>query len=105
VDTPQKLPRIRRKTFYVTALPFGIDGVVCQRRFARTAQPRNHGKRVARNIDVDIFQVIDPGAFDNDGIVQFLMDGNNMMVQTYNSTANLRFFLDAGKKILFYIWL
>ena len=54
----EELPRIGRQRFHVTTLTLGIDRVERQRRLARPGQARDHHKFVARNIDVDVLEVV-----------------------------------------------
>ena len=54
----QELPRIGRKAFHIAALAFGIDRVEGERGFARARKPGNHRQRVARDLDIDILQVV-----------------------------------------------
>ncbi len=54
----QKLPGIGRQAFDIAPLPFGIDRVKGQRRLARARQAREHHQLVARNIQIDILQVM-----------------------------------------------
>ena len=54
----QELARVGRKRFDVAPLPFRVDRVEGQRGFARSAQPGDHGKAVARNFDVDVLQIV-----------------------------------------------
>lgn len=65
----QKLPRIRRKAFDITPLPFGIQRVKRQRRLAAARQPRYHHQLVARNVQIDVFQIMRARAADADGVV------------------------------------
>ena len=54
----QKLARIGGQAFDIAPLPFGINRVKGERGFARARQPGDHHQFVARNIDVDVFQVV-----------------------------------------------
>ena len=54
----QELPRIGRQRLDVAALAFGIDGVERERGFAGARQAREHHQLVARNFDVDVFQIV-----------------------------------------------
>ena len=40
-------------------MPLGIDGVKGERRFARPRQPRENHEFVARDGDIDIFEIVD----------------------------------------------
>ena len=60
----EKLPGVRRQRLYITALSLGINRVKRQRRFARAAQPGDHGERVARDLNADVLQIVLPGAPD-----------------------------------------
>ncbi len=67
----QELARVRRKRFHVAALALGIDGVECQRGFAGAAEPGDHREGVARDLHVDIFEVVLAGAVHGDAFEHF----------------------------------
>jgi len=54
----EELARIGRKTFDITALAFRIDRIKGKRGFARARKPRHHDQLVARQIEIDIFQIV-----------------------------------------------
>src|SRR5262249_55497077 len=54
----QELARIGGQRLNITALAFGIDGVEGERGFARARQPGEHHELIARDLDVDVFQVV-----------------------------------------------
>ena len=58
VHLAEELPRVAGQRFNVAALTLGVDGVERQRRFARAGQTGEHHQLVARNLDVDVFQVV-----------------------------------------------
>src|SRR5450432_3074311 len=62
----QKLPRVGRERFDVTTLPFGVDRVEGQRRLSGTRQTRDHHQLVARDLDVDVLEVVLARALDDD---------------------------------------
>ena len=62
----QELPRIGREGFDIAPLPLRIDGVEGQRGFPRPRQPRDHGQRVPRDVEVEVLQVVFPRAADSD---------------------------------------
>ena len=64
----QELARVGRQALDVAPLPLGIDGVERQRRLARPRQPREHDQRVARDLEVDVLQVVLARAPDVDGL-------------------------------------
>src|SRR5207247_92608 len=64
----KKLASVRRERFYVAALSLGVDRIERQRRLSRTRQPRDDGKLVAWNPDVDVFEVVFPGTPDEQRI-------------------------------------
>ncbi len=64
----QKLARVGRERFDVAALALGVDGVEGERRFAGSAQPGDDGEGVARNLDVDVLQVVLPCAVHGDAV-------------------------------------
>ncbi len=57
-----EVARVGRKSLDVAALPFGVDGVECQRRLAAAAQTRNHRECIARNGGIDVAQVVNSRA-------------------------------------------
>ena len=65
----QKLPRIRRQALHITPLSLGIQRVKRQRRFAAARQTRYHHQLVARNVQIDVFQIMRARAADADGVV------------------------------------
>jgi hypothetical protein len=54
----QELPRIGRQAFDIAPLPFGIQRVEGQARLARARQAGDHHQLVARNVQVDVLQVV-----------------------------------------------
>ena len=65
----QELARVGRQALDVAALALGIDGVEGERGLARARQPREHDQRVARDLEVDVLQVVLARAADVDGPV------------------------------------
>ena len=68
VHDRQKLARIRRQRLDVAALAFRIKSVKCQRRLARTRQTRDHDQPLARQVEIDVAQVVGTGTADADGL-------------------------------------
>ena len=62
----QKLPRVGGKALDIAALALGINRVEGERGFARAGQPGEHHQPVARNIEIDIFEVMLARAADGD---------------------------------------
>ena len=56
----QELARVGRQRFHIAPLSLRVDRVEGQRRLAGAAQPRDHGEGIARDLDVDILQVVLP---------------------------------------------
>ncbi len=54
----QELAGVGRQRFDIAALAFGIDGVEGQGRFARSRQAGDHHQLVARNVDIDILEIM-----------------------------------------------
>src|SRR4029078_3206490 len=54
----EELPRIGREGLDVATLAFGVDRVEGERGFARARQSGEHDETVARNGDVDVFQIV-----------------------------------------------
>ena len=62
----EELARIGRQRFDVAPLALGIDGVERQARFAAARQPGDHRQRIARDVDVDILEIMLARAADGD---------------------------------------
>src|SRR5205085_2616080 len=62
----EKLPRISRQALDIAALPLGIDRVKGERGFPRARQPGDDDQAVARQVDIDILQIVFPRAADAD---------------------------------------
>ena len=54
----EKLARVGGEGFDVAALSFGVDGVEGERGFAGAAKSGDDGEGVARDLDVDIFEIV-----------------------------------------------
>ena len=67
----EELARVRRQAFDVAALAFGVDGIEGERGFARARQSREHDKRVARDFEIDVLQIVLARAAHVDGLVRF----------------------------------
>jgi hypothetical protein len=53
----------------VPALAFGVDGVEGERRLAGSRETGDDDQPIARQVDVDVLQVVDAGAADGDPVV------------------------------------
>ncbi len=62
----EELPGIARKALEIPALAFGINRVKSQRALSRAAHTGQDHQAVARQVDVDILQVVHAGAADLD---------------------------------------
>ncbi len=62
----QELPRVGRERLHVAALTLGVERVEGERRLARARQARDHHEAIARDADVDVAEVVLPGAADHD---------------------------------------
>ena len=65
----QELPGVGREAFDVLPLALGIEGVEGQRAFARAARAGDDHEPVARQIEVDVPQVVHPRPADTDAVV------------------------------------
>ena len=59
---PHKLTGIRTKTFHIPALPFIVNRIESQRRFAAATHTRKHHQFILGDSDVNVFQVVFPCA-------------------------------------------
>ena len=62
----QELAGIGRQALDIAALALGIDGVEGERRLARARQAGQHRQGVARNLDIDILEIVLARAADGD---------------------------------------
>ncbi len=68
VHAAEELPRVARQRLDVSALAFGIERVERQGGFSRAGQAGHHHQAVAGKGDVDVFQIVLPGAPDDDAV-------------------------------------
>src|SRR5450432_1212877 len=64
----KELAGIRRQRFDVAALAFGVDRVERERGLARAGQAGNHDQAVARQLQIDVFEVVRAGTADADEV-------------------------------------
>ena len=65
----QKLAGVGGQALHIAALPFRIQRVKRQAGLARTTQARDHHQLVARNVQIDVFQVVRARTPDADGLL------------------------------------
>ena len=66
----EELPRVGGQRLDVAALAFGVDRVEGERRLARARQAGDDDQLVARDVDVDVLEVVDAGAAYRDPVVR-----------------------------------
>ncbi len=54
----EELARIGAQRLDVAALPLGIDGVEGEAGFARAGQAGDHRQRLARDVDIDVLEIV-----------------------------------------------
>ena len=64
----EELARVGRERLDVAPLPLGVDRVEGKARLARAGEPGDHDQRVAGQLDVDVLEVVLPGARDDDSL-------------------------------------
>ena len=84
----QELARVGRQALDVAALALGIDRVERQRGLARAGQPREHDQRVARDLQVDVLQVVLARAADMDRLAGRGARGLGGLAHERGSSAN-----------------
>ena len=62
----EELPGVRGERLHVAALSLGEERVERQRRLARAGQPREHHQLVARQVEVDVLEIVLARAADRD---------------------------------------
>ena len=68
VHLAEELPRVRRQRLDVAALALGVDRVERERRLARAREPGEDDQPVARQVEVDVPEVVLAGAPDPDRV-------------------------------------
>ena len=58
VHTIEELPHVRRESFDVAALAFGINGLERERRFAGAARTGDDSHFAQRKIDIDALEIV-----------------------------------------------
>ena len=58
LQVSQEVAGVCRKSLDIAALPFGKDGIECQRGLAASAQSGNHRQAVTGNLGIDILEVV-----------------------------------------------
>ena len=66
VHLPEEHTGIGRQGLHEAAVPLRVDGVKRERGFARAGKPRHHHQLVAGDGEVDIFEIMDTRALNND---------------------------------------
>ena len=69
VQPPQELAGVSGEAFHITPLAFGVQRVERQRGFARAGHAGDDDELVARDIEIDVFQVVGARATDADAVV------------------------------------
>ena len=68
LELMQKLPGVNRKALDILPLPFGIQRVERQRAFARAARARDDDEAIARDVEIDVLQIVNPRAANPNGV-------------------------------------
>jgi hypothetical protein len=63
----EELPRVGGERFHVAALPFGVDRVKGERRLPRPAHTGDDHELAGRQRDVDVLEIVRPGAANDQG--------------------------------------
>jgi hypothetical protein len=65
----EELARVGRQRLDVASLPFGVDRVEGERRLPRARQAGDHHQLMARDVDVDVLEIVHAGAAYTDPFV------------------------------------
>ena len=71
----QELTGVGRKTLDVAALPFGVESIESQGGFPRPAQAGNYDQFLARNLDLEILEIVLARTTDLDNLRRHSDDG------------------------------
>ena len=66
VQLLEQLARVGGEGFEIAPLPFGVERIEGQRRFAGAGNPGDDHQLVARNLQVDVFEIMNARALDDD---------------------------------------
>jgi hypothetical protein len=66
----EELAGIRRQRLDIAPLAFGVNRVEGERRLARARKAGHDDQSVARDVDVDVTEVVDPGAAHRNPVVR-----------------------------------
>ena len=64
IHAPQELSCVGGQALHIPALPFRVQGVKRQGTFARTGEPGYYHHVIPRDMDIHVFQVVNPGSGD-----------------------------------------
>ena len=64
----EELARVRRQRFDVAALTLGVNRVERKRRLARAGESGDYDQAVARNLEIDVLEIVFARALDDDSI-------------------------------------
>ena len=64
----KKLARVDRQAFNLLTLPFGVERVERQRAFPTAASSSDHNELIARDLDIDVLEVVGPRTDDANGV-------------------------------------
>ncbi len=67
----QELAGVGRERFHVAALALGVDSVESKRGLAGAAESGDHGEGIARDLDVDVFEIVLASAVHGDALNHF----------------------------------
>ena len=65
---PEELARVGRERLDIAALALGVDRVEGEARLARAGEPGDHDQRVARQLEIDVLEVVLTGTGDDDSV-------------------------------------
>src|SRR5262249_42098281 len=68
LELTDKLPGIDREAFDILPLPLCKQGVKCQTALTRATGPRDDDQLAARDVEIDVFEVVGAGAADLDAV-------------------------------------
>ena len=69
LELAQELPGVGRQRLDVAPLALGVEGVEGETGLAGAGDTREHHELVARNLKVDVLEIVFPRAADDDGVV------------------------------------
>ncbi len=76
----QELARVARQRFDIASLALGVNGIESERGLARAGQPGDHDQAGARQIEIDVLEIVRPRTADGDFLHRNSCSKGNLLI-------------------------